>query len=726
MSRLRRPVIAQPLGDVVLAPSSGFQRYRWLVLVVAVALEVVVVLVVDWADSYLHPLDPVGAGVVFISVVAAGLSGTLVGLLTALAGVLASFLLLADLSAGVGFANALGSAIIWCGSAVVTGLSVGYLRRQVARREAALGQALERSVAARETMQRVLDFSPGFHDAASLTEAARAICETAVTTFGCNSARLFALRGPRLEMLGSVPVGDPAPGSLLPTAAFPDLEDLLSTHRPSFVRDMRRLRLDDDALLFQSRLGVVSTIRLPIVHPTGIIGVLSLGWDHVIERPSAELMAIMQRFADQAAIAWQSALRAEAQERAESLRQTLDRVLAFAPTFHIRGTREEVARAICEAALATFDCAAAALYRVEPGGLRVLARLPLSDALSTGMTFPLTEDMPLARELRSRASTFVPDVHDPSRSLRPWPPEVVRQTGMCSAMYVPMRFNERGPRNLLVLGWDTPRERPDQRLLVVVQRFADQAALALTNASAESLHARLEASLLPAAPLDHPTLRVVTAYRTGEQRLRLGGDFLGTALAPDGSLHFVIGDVSGHGPDAAALGATLRSSWKALVSAGEGVALTTAVMRRMLLTERREANAFATAVVGAVDLEQRILSFLNAGHPPPLLLTDEVVSLDTHPSPPLGFGEERDWPVNRFPLPPKWSLFCYTDGLTDARVSPGAPERFGEERLRQWLAGTVGRALDDRALETLLEEVESGNGGPFADDVALLAISVKD
>jgi ABC-type methionine transport system permease subunit len=59
MSRLRRPVIAQPLGDVVLAPSSGFQRYRWLVLVVAVALEVVVVLVVDWADSYLHPLDPV-------------------------------------------------------------------------------------------------------------------------------------------------------------------------------------------------------------------------------------------------------------------------------------------------------------------------------------------------------------------------------------------------------------------------------------------------------------------------------------------------------------------------------------------------------------------------------------------------------------------------------------------------------------------------------------------
>ena len=64
----------------------------------------------------------------------------------------------------------------------------------------------------------------------------------------------------------------------------------------------------------------------------------------------------MQRFADQAAIAWQNALRLEAQRQGGRLHETLERVVALAPTFHITGSREEVARAICEAALATFEC----------------------------------------------------------------------------------------------------------------------------------------------------------------------------------------------------------------------------------------------------------------------------------------------------------------------------------------------------------------------------------
>ena len=729
MPHFLRSGISRPLGDVFLAPGGRLQRYRWAVLAIAVVLEVIVVVVAYRVESTLHPLEPVGAGVVFVSVLAAGLGGVVVGLSAALAGVLASFPLLADFSNGAGAANAIGSAIIWCGAAVATGLSVGYLRRQVVRREAALEQALGRSLSARDRMERVLDFNPQFHRGEDLADVWQVICDTAAETFGANGARLYAVKETRLELLAlSPPFSRFSPGLTFSLDDYPDLERALEERRPSYLRDMSQLRLGGAALQLQHELNIISTIRIPIVNLEGPIGVLSLSWDHHIERPAEELLAIMQRFADQAAVAWQNALLVEARRQADRLRETLDQVLALAPTFHITGTREEVAQAICEAALETFDCTAAALYRVEGDRLRVLARVPPVKALSPGLTFPLTGEMPLARELRSRIPTFVPDVRGPSRSIQPWSPEIIRRAGTHSALHVPMRFDQRGPRNLFVLAWDKPREQPDDSFLVVVHRFTDQAALALTNASAERLHARLEASLLPPAPTEHPRLQVVTRYRPGEQRLRLGGDFVGsTLLSPDGRLHFVIGDVSGHGPDAAALGATLRSTWRALVIAEEPIPRIIAVMGQVLFAERVEPNAFATVVAGYVDLETRSLTLSNVGHPPPLLITgDKVTSLDTPPAPPLGFGEATDLPPHNFLLPPQWSLLCYTDGLIDARLTPGSAERYGEERLKRRLSTWSVSRPDGVALDTLMAGIETSSGEPFADDVALLLISTKD
>ncbi|MFH1834523.1 MAG: SpoIIE family protein phosphatase, partial [bacterium] len=678
MSDVRRPPFSRPLGDILLTPGSRFQRYRWVVLVVAVVLEVIVILGVHYADSTLHPLDPVGAGVVFVSVLAAGLSGVLVGLCAVLAGVLAAFLFLADFSTLSAAANAIGSAVIWVVAAAAVGLTVGYFRRQVFRREAALEQALGRSLSARDKMERVLDFSPQFHEGSSPMEVSQAICDAAFETFGSDGAYLFAVDGPNLKLLALAPLSDRVPlGVSFPLDDVPDFETISHGRRPSYVRDVRHMPLRGGLLRLQHELDVVSAIRIPILNPAGTIGRLWLAWNHLIEPPADELLAIMQRFADQAAIVWQNALREEAQHQADALRDTLDRVLDLAPTFHITGPREEVSRAICEAAMSTFDCTAVAVYRIEGNRLRVLARVPPVESLAQGLTFPLTGEMPLAGDLRSGAATFVPDVSDPSRSLQPWPPEVIRGSGTRSALYLPIRFGERGPRNLLVLAWDRPREEPDKNQMVVVQRFADQAALALTSASAERLHARLEASLLPSLPVDHPHLRVVARYRTGEQRLHLGGDFMGSVVSPSGALHFVIGDVSGHGPDAAALGATLGSTWRALTLVGESVPDTIAVMRRVLVAERTEPDAFATIIAGYIDFDDHSLTLANVGHPPPLLIGDRVSSLDTPPVPPLGVSGGADGEPRRFSLPTWWSLLCYTDGLTDARIAPGSIERYG-------------------------------------------------
>ena len=81
-------------------------------------------------------------------------------------------------------------------------------------------------------------------------------------------------------------------------------------------------------------------------------------------------------------------------------------------------------------------------------------------------------------------------------------------------------------------------------------------------------NARLERGLLPEPLVSDPALALATHYRPGRRRALLGGDFFDAVQVPDGTVHVVIGDVCGHGPDEAALGVCLRIAWRTLVLAG--------------------------------------------------------------------------------------------------------------------------------------------------------------
>jgi serine phosphatase RsbU (regulator of sigma subunit) len=726
---MRRPIrskVQRPQGAFLLAPGSGFRHYRSVVLAVSAVLVVSVVMLIHALEPTAHPLPPVGAVVVAISAVAAALAGVWVGLISALAGVLFAFLFLADFSTRIGTANALISASLWVGAAVGTGIIGRHLRGQVAQRESALENELSRSLTAQDTLGHVFDISSHLLQGKTLSEVARTACETALETFSVDSARVFRLNGTTMELLAFSPRSERIrPGYSLQAKDFPDLEVMLAQRTPLFVRDVGDTRPTGSADKIRKELGIVSTVRLPIIGPTGPSGVLSLGWTRPVDRPDDTLLTVMQRFADQVAIAWHNALRLEAQRRADSLHRTLERVVKLAPTFHISGTREAVAKAICNAALATFQCSGAALYRVEGDRLQLLERRPYLESLTPGRAFPMSDDMPLAREIHSPKATFIADVSAPTRSLRPWPLEVVTQAGTRSALYVPLRFHERGPANLLVLTWRKSRKAPDDSFLVIVQRFADQAALALAHSSAERLHATLEANLLPTAPVNHPLLEVLTRYRTGEQRLRLGGDFVGSTVSAEGLLSFVIGDVSGHGPDAAALGANLRSTWKALTLVGQSLTSIAKVMTNIVQAEGSAPNIFATVLLGRIDVQRGLLTWVNAGHMPPLLIAGGVQTLDSRPTPPLGVGKNTKRSPHRAQLPERWSLFCYTDGLIDARLAPGSRQRYGEDRLIERLGAWGPKTPSGAAVDELLAEIETGSGSRFADDVAVLLISTK-
>jgi serine phosphatase RsbU (regulator of sigma subunit) len=240
---------------------------------------------------------------------------------------------------------------------------------------------------------------------------------------------------------------------------------------------------------------------------------------------------------------------------------------------------------------------------------------------------------------------------------------------------------------------------------------------------AELLHRRLEMGLMPSIPLEHEGLNVISRYRPGDHHLELGGDFIDVLDRGEAGVAVICGDVSGHGPNAAALGAMLRASWQALCTSGADPVTIVESLSAVLARERRDPNTYATFCLAWIDPHRDEVRLLNVGHPAPLLMAGDVKPLPMIPMPPLGTF---DWPVEepeRISLPAGWQLFFYTDGLIEGRTAPGSQKRYGEERLVEALGKLKGHPVDGDMLERLIGMVEATGGERFTDDVTVILVS---
>lgn len=229
---------------------------------------------------------------------------------------------------------------------------------------------------------------------------------------------------------------------------------------------------------------------------------------------------------------------------------------------------------------------------------------------------------------------------------------------------------------------------------------------------------RLERGLLPALLLEGSGVNPASFYRPGRTRAVLGGDFYDAVRGPDGTVHAIIGDVSGHGPDEAALGALMRVSWRALVMAGVAEERVLPELQRLLQTERHDPRLFTTACTVAIEGSTATVRL--AGHPPPVALWSTPALLSPPVRLPLGVLDDIEWPALQVALPPDWALLLYTDGLIEARDQPSG------EFL--WTDGLLDLVAQERATAAaklparLVERAEAFNGGPLLDDVAILLL----
>ncbi|MCB5166188.1 fused response regulator/phosphatase [Streptomyces bambusae] len=276
------------------------------------------------------------------------------------------------------------------------------------------------------------------------------------------------------------------------------------------------------------------------------------------------------------------------------------------------------------------------------------------------------------------------------------------------------------------------RDELDGRLLsrairyAVERKRADIAQYKLAESKLRAQeNARLERGLLPTPLLEGSNLRFAARYRPGRSRALLGGDFYDAVRTPDGTVHAMIGDVCGHGPDEAALGVELRIAWRALTLAGLCGDELLATLQEVLEVERPHEEIFATLCTVDIAPDGRRAGLCLAGHPAPLIARPgQAAQLLPYENsgPALGLLPGARWPRRQVELGGTWSLMLYTDGLIEGRIGNGR-ERLGQDGMVEMINRHLEQSLTGEALlEAAVTEARRLNGGELTDDVAVVLL----
>src|SRR5215212_4967300 len=201
---------------------------------------------------------------------------------------------------------------------------------------------------------------------------------------------------------------------------------------------------------------------------------------------------------------------------------------------------------------------------------------------------------------------------------------------------------------------------------------------------------------------------------------QIGGDYYDFIQCGDGRLVVALGDVSGKGTSAALLMSSLHAAVHAQVASCRPITETIGAVNRYL-ADNTPANRFVTLFYAELDPLTGSLSFINAGHNPPII-AHEGGTLEHLAAGglPLGIMPEFDYREGRTQLRHGDVLVAYSDGVTESQNPSG--EEFGTARLQEVVARNLGGSaagIRDK-IEAALSSFAQGT--PAGDDVTLVIV----
>jgi hypothetical protein len=480
-------------------------------------------------------------------------------------------------------------------------------------------------------------------------EVARVIAEEGAVAAGAEFANIAVM---------DAPVDDSTP-----------LGDVLSSGREVWLPSLsdggaRYPFLLEDAI--EAGLASAASLALRDRHQS-LIGVMGVAW----ARPQAftqaqkdEVRVVAQLAAD--ALGRAQVLKAEraARQRTERLQRMMSALVASA-------SLAEVTASVFEHGLLPFGASAARLVLVDqqqPERLVTVNAVGLPEPLlAHWRAYPLSDFSPSRRALETSAIVYVPTAADLAAE---YPDARIGQSisGQQAWVAVPLRSSGRtlGVLTLVFARAHPLDDGPDQIALTALgSTIADALSRAARHDSDRELVISVQRSLLAGTLPDSPGVRLGAYYRPAETRYGIGGDWYDAVLLPDGRMTLVVGDVAGHGLEAAITMGQMRSAARALAP-DHGPAVLLEALDRFLCSTVEEP--LATAAVVVIDPAERTLRYCLAGHPPPLLRGPDgsVSVLGEAPGALLGL-EMRNRPEEVVTFASGSCVVLFTDGLVERR-----------------------------------------------------------
>lgn len=278
----------------------------------------------------------------------------------------------------------------------------------------------------------------------------------------------------------------------------------------------------------------------------------------------------------------------------------------------------------------------------------------------------------------------------------------------------------------LVLGREEKDGPLRGELRTVAEAFATRAALAIDNARAHtelaSIGRTLQRSLLPPTMPRLPGVDLGVSFEPAGVHNTVGGDFYDVFPAGAGRWCFVVGDVCGGGPEAAAVTGLARHTIRAMLRSGFAIGPT---LERLndAINEEGERGRFLTLVCGTLEAGARSwyqVRLVCAGHPPPFLVRDGVVSRVGRPQALLGVLDRVDYAEEELRLPRGSRLVTVTDGVLERR---SGDRMFDDEGVETELAASVPLSAQGAA-DRIRRAATDFAGVPSEDDIAVLVLDL--
>jgi len=229
------------------------------------------------------------------------------------------------------------------------------------------------------------------------------------------------------------------------------------------------------------------------------------------------------------------------------------------------------------------------------------------------------------------------------------------------------------------------------------------------------LAAEIQRTLVPRKLPSGKNYELSSIYRP---HFAVGGDYYDVVEFAGNKLAFCIADITGKGVAAALLMANFQANFRALVTRQPSLEELVRDMNTAVFNVT-EGDRFITLFVAKYDVNTRTLHYINAGHTPPVLLSNGEVSLLKNGTTVLGFMPELPFlEIGGVCLTENALLFTYTDGLTDIRNDAG--EDFHEDHLLSFLhdhSHLPAKDINSRLLDhiELFRQKQS-----FPDDITVL------